>query len=168
MDPREAALREVEEAIGLVHEQAKPIELSPQNAYIRRLQHQMAEQANVVSHSRGREPYRRVRLYPDNAPRLALTRVAEGRRGIFITLEGPDGAGKSTQAGQFVERIRGMGREVVADARAGGTRSASASETLLLGRRVARSAGRRAAVQRRAPAPGARASSGPRLSAARS
>jgi stage III sporulation protein SpoIIIAA len=65
VDPREAALREVEEAIGLVQEQAKPIELSPQNAYIRRLQHQMAEQANLVSHSRGREPYRRVRLYPD-------------------------------------------------------------------------------------------------------
>jgi stage III sporulation protein SpoIIIAA len=65
VDPRDAALREVEEAIGLVHEQSKPIELSPQNAYIRRLQHQMAERANLVSHSRGREPYRRVRLYPD-------------------------------------------------------------------------------------------------------
>ena len=66
-DPREAALREVEEAIGLVHEQAAPVELSPQNAYIRRLQHQVAERANLVSHSRGREPYRRVRVYPDNA-----------------------------------------------------------------------------------------------------
>jgi stage III sporulation protein SpoIIIAA len=65
VDPRDAALREVEEAIGLVNEQAKPVELSPQNAYIRRLQHQMAERANLVSHSRGREPYRRVRLYPD-------------------------------------------------------------------------------------------------------
>ena len=67
IDPREAALREVEEAIGLVNDHAKPIELSPQNAYIRRLQHQMAERANLVSHSRGREPYRRVRLYPDSA-----------------------------------------------------------------------------------------------------
>ena len=64
-DPREAALRETEEAIGLVMRDAKPIELSPQNAYIRRLQHQMAERANLVSRSRGREPYRRVRLYPD-------------------------------------------------------------------------------------------------------
>jgi hypothetical protein len=71
VDPRDAALREVEEAIGLVTEHAKPVELSPQNAYIRRLQHQMAERANLVSHSRGREPYRRVRLYPDtDAPRL--------------------------------------------------------------------------------------------------
>jgi stage III sporulation protein SpoIIIAA len=65
VDPREAALRETEEAIGLVMRQAKPIELSPQSAYIRRLQHQMAERANLVSRSRGREPFRRVRLYPD-------------------------------------------------------------------------------------------------------
>ena len=70
IDPRDAALREVEEAIGLVNEQAKPVELSPQNAYIRRLQHQMAERANLVSHSRGREPYRRVRLYPDTGTRV--------------------------------------------------------------------------------------------------
>jgi stage III sporulation protein SpoIIIAA len=67
VDPREAALRETEEAIGLVMRQAEPVELSPQNAYIRRLQHQMAERANLVSRSRGREPYRRVRLYPDQA-----------------------------------------------------------------------------------------------------
>ena len=62
--PREAALHEAEEAIGLVIRAAEPVELSPQNAYIRRLQHQMAERANLVSRSRGREPYRRVRLYP--------------------------------------------------------------------------------------------------------
>jgi hypothetical protein len=67
VDPREAALRETEEAIGLVVSEAQPVELAPQNAYVRRLQHQMAERANVVSRSRGREPYRRVRLYPDEA-----------------------------------------------------------------------------------------------------
>ncbi len=67
VDPREAALRETEEAIGIVLNRAEPVELSPQNAYIRRLQHQMAERANLVSRSRGREPYRRVRLYPDQA-----------------------------------------------------------------------------------------------------
>ncbi|MFL5756495.1 MAG: R3H domain-containing nucleic acid-binding protein, partial [Chloroflexota bacterium] len=67
IDPREAALRETEEAIGLVIKRQEAIELSPQNAYIRRLQHQMAERANLVSRSRGREPYRRVRLYPDAA-----------------------------------------------------------------------------------------------------
>jgi stage III sporulation protein SpoIIIAA len=67
VDPREAALREAEQAIGLVIKQQEPVELAPQNAYIRRLQHQLAERANLVSRSRGREPYRRVRLYPDAA-----------------------------------------------------------------------------------------------------
>ncbi|HEU4920916.1 MAG TPA: R3H domain-containing nucleic acid-binding protein, partial [Candidatus Limnocylindrales bacterium] len=67
IDPREAALRETEDAIGMVLNNSEPIELSPQNAYIRRLQHQMAERANIVSRSRGREPFRRVRLYPDAA-----------------------------------------------------------------------------------------------------
>ena len=67
IDPREAALRETEEAIDMVLNSSEAVELSPQNAYIRRLQHQMAERANVVSRSRGREPYRRVRLYPDTA-----------------------------------------------------------------------------------------------------
>jgi len=64
VDPREAALREAEEGIGLVIRRVEPVELSPQNAYVRRLQHQMAERANLISRSRGREPYRRVRLYP--------------------------------------------------------------------------------------------------------
>ncbi len=67
VDPREAALRETEEAIDLVMRASEAVELSPQNAYVRRLQHQMAERANLVSRSRGREPYRRVRLYPDQA-----------------------------------------------------------------------------------------------------
>ncbi len=67
IDPRDAALRETEDAIGLVLNRSEAVELSPQSAYIRRLQHQMAERANLVSRSRGREPYRRVRLYPDEA-----------------------------------------------------------------------------------------------------
>ena len=67
VDPREAALSETEQAIRIVMKEQEPVELSPQNAYIRRLQHQMAERANIVSRSRGREPYRRVRLYPEEA-----------------------------------------------------------------------------------------------------
>jgi hypothetical protein len=67
IDPRDAAMRETEEAIDVVLQRSEAVELSPQNAYIRRLQHQMAERANLVSRSRGREPYRRVRLYPDAA-----------------------------------------------------------------------------------------------------
>jgi predicted RNA-binding protein Jag len=41
------------------------VELSPQNAYLRKLQHRAAEAANLVSRSRGREPFRRVRVYPE-------------------------------------------------------------------------------------------------------
>lgn len=67
LDPRDAALREVEDAIGLVRSESRPVELSPQNAFVRRLQHQAAEAANLVSRSRGREPYRRVRVYPEKA-----------------------------------------------------------------------------------------------------
>ncbi len=55
------------EGIDVVLASSEAVELSPQNAYIRRLQHQMAERANLVSRSRGREPYRRVRLYPETA-----------------------------------------------------------------------------------------------------
>jgi stage III sporulation protein SpoIIIAA len=67
IDPREAAMRETEDAIEMVRQSSEAVELSPQNAYIRRLQHQLAERANLVSRSRGREPFRRVRLYPDPA-----------------------------------------------------------------------------------------------------
>jgi stage III sporulation protein SpoIIIAA len=56
------ALRETEEAITQVLETSAPVELSPQSAYIRRLQHQMAEQHNLSSRSTGKEPYRRVRI----------------------------------------------------------------------------------------------------------
>jgi stage III sporulation protein SpoIIIAA len=66
-DPSEAGMREVEEAIGLVRSQARPVELSPQSASVRRLQHLAVERANLVSVSSGREPYRRVRVYPDTA-----------------------------------------------------------------------------------------------------
>ena len=64
-DPQEAALRETAEAIGLVETSGRPIELSPQNAYVRRLQHQLAERHNLMSRSRGTEPNRRVELLPD-------------------------------------------------------------------------------------------------------
>jgi hypothetical protein len=64
-DPQEAALRETADAIGLVESSGRPIELSPQNAYVRRLQHQLAERHNLMSRSRGAEPNRRVELLPD-------------------------------------------------------------------------------------------------------
>ena len=64
-DPSEAAMHETAEAIGLVQASGNPMELAPQNAYVRRLQHQMAERNNLMSRSRGTEPNRRVELLPD-------------------------------------------------------------------------------------------------------
>ncbi len=64
-DPQEAALRETAEAIGLVQASGRAVELAPQNAYVRRLQHQMAERNSLMSRSRGAEPNRRVELVPD-------------------------------------------------------------------------------------------------------
>ncbi len=42
-------------------------------------------------------------------------------RGVFITLEGGDGAGKSTQARAIVERLRAVGRAVCITEEPGGT-----------------------------------------------
>ena len=62
-DPTTSALREAEEAIAAVNLQGEPsVELAPQNAYIRRLQHELASRHGATSTSRGREPYRRVTL----------------------------------------------------------------------------------------------------------
>lgn len=42
-------------------------------------------------------------------------------RGKFITLEGPEGGGKTTQAARLVERLRAAGREVLPVREPGGT-----------------------------------------------
>lgn len=56
------ALREAEEAIAQIMQGKRAVELSPQSAYIRRLQHLMAERYHLASHSRGTEPQRRVEI----------------------------------------------------------------------------------------------------------
>ena len=63
-DPVLAALQEAEEAIGDVMKGRLSVELSPQNAYIRRLQHMLAQRYNLTSRSLGQEPQRRVRILP--------------------------------------------------------------------------------------------------------
>jgi stage III sporulation protein SpoIIIAA len=63
-DPIVAALREAEEAIGQVMNGDDAFDLTPQNAYIRRLQHMLANRYNLTSSSMGKEPYRRVRIQP--------------------------------------------------------------------------------------------------------
>ncbi len=63
------AKRETQEAIQKVLSGARSIQLTPQNASVRRQQHRMARAANLVSHSSGREPNRRVRIYRDTPQR---------------------------------------------------------------------------------------------------
>jgi len=60
----EEALREVEEAIDQALDDGNPVELSPQNNHLRRLQHQIIERYGLTSESKGEEPYRRVVIYP--------------------------------------------------------------------------------------------------------
>jgi hypothetical protein len=62
--PSDSAIKEAEEAISQVSQgRQKEIELSPQNSYIRMLQHQLAERFDLRSQSTGREPHRRVKIY---------------------------------------------------------------------------------------------------------
>lgn len=65
--PVQYAMQEAEDAVTTVLNNGDPtMELTPQNAYIRRLQHQLVQRYNLTSRSAGREPYRRVRIYKDD------------------------------------------------------------------------------------------------------
>ncbi len=64
VDIFDEAMRETQESIQQVLKGASDdIELTPQSASIRSQQHQLARAANLISHSYGREPYRRVRIF---------------------------------------------------------------------------------------------------------
>jgi len=54
-------------------------------------------------------------------------------RGRFITIEGPEGAGKTTQAGVIAAALRALGSEVVVTREPGGTPLGDAIRALLLG-----------------------------------
>jgi stage III sporulation protein SpoIIIAA len=63
-DPTKQAMLETEDAIHQVlNKGLTTAELPPANAYIRRLQHQMATRYNLLSRSRGKEPNRRVKIF---------------------------------------------------------------------------------------------------------
>jgi len=59
------ALEEAEYAIGMIIDGGPAISLNPQQSYIRKLQHQLADRYNLASRSRGREPNRFVEISRD-------------------------------------------------------------------------------------------------------
>jgi stage III sporulation protein SpoIIIAA len=63
VDPVTVALEETESAISSVMETDRAVDLAPQVAPIRKIQHQMAERYNLQSISRGKEPFRHVRIF---------------------------------------------------------------------------------------------------------
>jgi len=63
-DSFQMALAEAEEAVEQIKNgENGEVELSPQSAYIRRLQHLIAERNEMASKSEGKDPNRRVRIY---------------------------------------------------------------------------------------------------------
>ena len=63
----EQALQQTQGAIQAVLSGERWVELPPASSYIRRLQHQMVNQANLVSHSYGKDPNRRVRIFREDS-----------------------------------------------------------------------------------------------------
>jgi len=57
--------QDAQDAIDKVLNGARSVDLRPASSYVRRLQHEMARQADLVSHSYGKEPRRRVRIFRD-------------------------------------------------------------------------------------------------------
>jgi stage III sporulation protein SpoIIIAA/predicted RNA-binding protein Jag len=64
VDGEEAALQEAEEAVSEVFERGQPVELSPRAPHLRALQHQLAQRYGLLTESKGRDPFRRVVIFP--------------------------------------------------------------------------------------------------------
>jgi dTMP kinase len=69
---------------------------------------------------------------PTLAPAGELPNVAPVKRGRFISFEGGEGAGKSTQARRLVDRLRAQGLETVATREPGGSPGGEAIRELLV------------------------------------
>lgn len=59
----EQQLHSTQQAINSVLNGERWVELPPASSYVRRLQHELVQQSNLVSHSYGKEPHRRVRIF---------------------------------------------------------------------------------------------------------
>jgi len=59
-DPTESALQEARDAIDRAQQSGIEVELTPQNSYVRRLQHRLVEQHEMSARSTGDEPNRRL------------------------------------------------------------------------------------------------------------
>ncbi|GMR10124.1 MAG: AAA family ATPase [Anaerolineae bacterium] len=57
--------QEAQQAIEKVLNGARSVDLRPASSYVRRQQHEMARQADLISHSYGKDPRRRVRIFRD-------------------------------------------------------------------------------------------------------
>jgi hypothetical protein len=62
-DPFEIAIADTEQAIRLIQSGQASVDLRPVGSAIRRYQHQMARQADLVSHSYGKGSGRHVRIF---------------------------------------------------------------------------------------------------------
>jgi hypothetical protein len=62
-DPFAQAVHETEAAIESIRSGAKSVDLTPASSPVRRMQHDMARDANLVSHSYGKDPRRHVRIF---------------------------------------------------------------------------------------------------------
>jgi stage III sporulation protein SpoIIIAA len=63
-DRQQAAMAEVHQAIELVMQTGKPLELAPADARLRKMQHQVVEGKRLASESVGQDPERRLRILP--------------------------------------------------------------------------------------------------------
>ena len=76
-----------------------------------------------------------IRAAPaDGSIAAATLGFVTGKRGRFITIEGPDGSGKTTQVERLAERLRAAGRPVVVTREPGGTRLGEQLREILLAR----------------------------------
>src|SRR3984893_6935361 len=109
-DPTESALQETLEGISRAKSTNSMVELSPQNAYVRRLQHQLVERHELTARSTGKEPNRRLRIYTT----ADCTRYSSGRGGnrgeARRVLHQLRGAGGRRQVDPDPSPRRGAGR----------------------------------------------------------